>query len=73
MDSVQVAYFIPGLVLILFFTHIESKVGGWVSGLRGPDDGELEIEEVEDISRDPSIGPGTPTTPSAMTKSQAKT
>ena len=38
-----------------------------------PDDGELEIEEVEDISRDPSIGPGTPTTPSAMTKSQAKT
>ena len=50
MDSVQVAYFyIPGLVLILFFTNIESKVGGWVSGLRGSDDGELEIEEVEDI------------------------
>ena len=73
MDSVHVASFDLYCGTNSFFTHIESKVGGWVSGLRGPDDGELEIEEVEDISRDPSIGPGTPTTPSAMTKSQAKT
>ena len=73
MDSVHVVYFYSWSGSNSIFVHIESKVGGWVSGLRGPDDGELEIEEVEDISRDPSIGPGTPTTPSAMTKSQAKT
>ena len=52
---------------------VESKVGGWVTGLRSPEDVELEIEEVENISGDPSIGPGTPSTPSAMTKSQTKT
>ena len=73
MDSVHVVNFHSWSGNNSIFTQIESKVGGWVSGLRGPDDGELEIEEVEDISRDPSIGPGTPTTPSAMTKSQAKT
>ena len=51
----------------------ESKVGGWVTGLRSPEDVELEVEEAEDISGDPSIGPGTPSTPSAMNKSQTKT
>jgi len=49
----------------------ESKVGGWVSGLRSPEDVELEVEDAEDISGDPSIGPGTPRTPSAMTKSKS--
>ena len=59
---------------ITFYIYIvESKVGGWVSGLRSPEDVELEVEEAEDISRDLHLGPGTPSTPSGMTKSQKKT
>ena len=47
-------------------------MGGWVTGLRSPVDVELEVEEAEDISGDPSIGPVTPSTPSAMDKSQTR-
>jgi len=37
---------------------------------------DLEVEEAEDLTGDPSFGPGTPTSPSASTKgikSQTKT
>ena len=57
--------------IIFYIFFVESKVGGWVSGLRSPEDVELEVEEAEDISRGPHRG--TPSTPSAMTKSQTKT
>ena len=72
------SFFISFIFYVLFYKLnfiliVESKVGGWVTGLRSPEDVELEIEEVENISGDPSIGPGTPSTPSAMTKSQTKT
>ena len=59
--------------IIFYIFFVESKVGGWVSGLRSPEDVELEVEEAEDISRDPHISRGTPSTPSAMTTSQTKT
>jgi hypothetical protein len=43
------------------------KVGGWMDGLtpESATGGDLEIEEAEDVSKDPSIGPATPMTPSA--------
>jgi hypothetical protein len=54
-------------------SFVESKVGGWVSGLRSPEDVELEVEEAEDISRNRRISSRTPSTPSSMTNSQTQT
>ena len=43
-----------------------AKSGAWTEGsLASPDVNleDLEVEEAEDISKDPSIGPATPLTP----------
>ena len=56
------------------FFCLESRVGGWVDGLRSPEDMELAVEEAEDVSQNPNFEPSTPTAiPSALSRSQTKT
>ena len=62
-----------GKANVVFCVYAGAKVGGWVHGLRSPEEVDLEIEEAEDVSQDQNFGPGSPITPSEMTKSQTKT
>ncbi|XP_059079883.1 JNK-interacting protein 3-like isoform X4 [Tigriopus californicus] len=59
--------------------QISGKLGGWMEGI-SPDGQvtDLEVEEAEDVSKDPSIGPATPLTPMqtsgmSQTKSETRT
>lgn len=55
--------FIPSFIRF----PVAGKVGGWVEGVTPDTESvtDLEIEEAEDVSKDPSIGPATPMQPPA--------
>ena len=50
-----------------FHFPVAGKVGGWMEGVTPDTESitDLEIEEGEDVSKDPSIGPATPMQPPA--------
>ena len=58
----------PAVVIPSFFRFpVAGKVGGWMDGVTPDTESitDLEIEEGEDVTKDPSIGPATPMQPPA--------
>ena len=54
--------------------YVAAAVGGWISTSNQESEVvDLELDETEDISQDKSIGPESPSTPLAPSKSQTKT
>ena len=49
-----------------------ANVGGWIKSNQDSEVVDLELDEAEDISQDKSIGPESPSTPLAPSKSQTK-
>ena len=59
----RVEEFIRGFVFKFLLTFL-GKVGGWMDGAT-PDAEitDIEVEQAEDISKDKTVGPATPSTP----------
>ena len=54
--------------------YVAAAVGGWINTSNQESEVvDLELDEAEDISQDKSIGPESPSTPLAPSKSQTKT